>query len=223
MPKDAAKRAEWLLMYRQGLEPSTIARLCHTIPGPVEDAIWAHLKRHPEVFDQRLTPCNQPALPAFTLEDTSRGWDGNYLFLRRFLDACGRHPRRDATKTRAFGALQVFLYRWHRGQRRESDQGNLRAAREKAMEEIPGWVVLGRDQMHAQYWDARMRDCADFITEHGRISRYRDGPTERGRSLGSWLPRQLAKQRRGMLTAARAATLDAAMPAGTHPCRRRLA
>lgn len=113
------------------------------------------------------------------------------------------------------GALEVFLYHWHRAQRRESDQGNLRAAREKAMEEIPGWVVLGRDQIHAKHWNMRMRDCIDFITEHGRIPRYRDGTTERGRSLGSWFSRQTSKQQRGTLPASRAAVLKAAMPAGS--------
>lgn len=211
MTRDPARRSEWLLMYRQGLDAADIARICHTLPHLVQDYLHDRVQRDPSIFDRRLGRCLEPSLPVFRDEDATRGWEGNRLSLARFIDSHCRFPRRSANTTTTGGALEVFLYHWVRAQRSASAAGRLTARQERQerqLETLPRWTVLGRDQLNARYWDDRATACRAFIAEHTRIPSYRAGTTDHERSLGAWLSRQRARSRRGMLPAARTAALE---------------
>lgn len=208
MARDPASRAEWLLLYRRGLEPDDIARICHTLSRTAEAFIRDQLDRDSSLFDTRLCRCLEPSLPVFRAEDISRGWDGNRISLARFIQANGRYPRRSADTTTVSGALEVFLYLWVRAQRAESAAGHLTARQERQLESLPRWTVLGRDQMNARHWDECSTACRAFIDREGRLPVYRGGSTDRERSLGAWLSRQRSRARCGALPMARAKALD---------------
>lgn len=208
MTRSRASREEWLLLYSKGLDVKDVARICHTLPQTAEAYIRDQLARDPSLFDRRLVRCLEPSLPVFRDGDASRGWDGNLLSLSRFIAANGRFPRRSADTTTVAGALEVFLYHWVRAQRGRSAAGQLTTRQERRLEAIPRWTVLGRDQLHTRYWDERFTACHAFVAERGHLPRYRRGTTDRERSLGTWLGRQRARHRRGLLPAARAAALD---------------
>lgn len=208
MTRDPARRSEWLLMYRQGLDAADIARICHTLPHLVQDYLHDRVQRDPSIFDRRLGRCLEPSLPAFQETDATRGWEGNLLSLTRFINSRGRFPRRSANTTTTGGALEVFLYHWVRAQHAASAAGRLTARRERQLEAVPRWTVLGRDQLNARYWDERLTACKAFIEEHARIPSYRGGTTDHERSLGAWLSRQRARSRRGMLPTPRTTALE---------------
>ncbi|WP_417235491.1 helicase associated domain-containing protein [Arthrobacter sp.] len=105
-------------------------------------------------------------------------------------------------------ALEVFLYHWVRAQRCRSAAGQLTARQERRLEAIPRWTVLGRDQLHTRHWDERFAASRTFVAEYGHLPRYKRGTTDRERTLGTWLSRQRARHRRGLLPAGRAAALD---------------
>lgn len=208
MTRSRASREEWLLLYSRGLDVQDIARICHTLPTTAEAYIRDQLARDPSLFDTRLCRCLEPSLPVFRDEDASMWWEGNLLSLARFVEAQGRFPRRAADTTMVAGALEVFLYHWVRAQRGRSAVGELTARQERQLEGIPRWTVLGRDQLHTKHWDERLTACRVFVAERRHLPRYRRGTTDRERSLGTWLGRQRARHRRGLLPAARAAALD---------------
>lgn len=210
MTRDPAKRGEWLLMYAQGLDPAEIARICHTLPRTATAYLAEQLAAEPALFDRRLCRCLEPALPVFRPQDATRGWESNALSLSRFVDTHARLPRRSADTTTTAGALEMFLYHWVRAQRRASADGKLNSRRERTLEAIPGWVVLGREQLHARHWDERLAACIAFHDAHGKTPGYRYGTTTLERSLGSWLARQRTRATRGTLPAARAAALQGA-------------
>lgn len=197
-----------MLLYRRGLEPTDIARICHTLPRTAESFIREQLERDPTLFDTRLSPCREPSLPVFRNEDAMQGWEGNRLSLSVFVETRGRFPRRSADTTTVSGALEVFLYHWARAQRSQSAAGGLTALQESQLESIPRWTILGRDQLNAKHWDERLAACRVFIEKHGRLPAYRSGTTDHERSLGSWLSRQRSRERRGVLPMARANALD---------------
>lgn len=170
--------------------------------------IREQVTRDPGLFDQRLCRCLEPSLPVFRPEDASRGWEGNLLSFSRFVQTHGRFPRRAADTSNTAGALEVFLYHWARAQRAESAVGRLAARKERGLEDIPGWVVLGRDQINASYWDERLLACTAFLEKNRRLPSYRAGTTDLERTLGAWLSRQRARLHRGVLPAARAEALD---------------
>lgn len=208
MTRSQAFREEWLLLYRKGLDFHDIARICCTLPRTAEAYIRDQLARDPSLFDTRLSRCLEPSLPLFRDEDASRGWNGNLLSLAKFVEAQGRFPRRAADTTMVAGALEVFLYHWARAQRGRSAAGQLTTRQERQLEAIPRWTVLGKDQLNTRHWDARFTACRAFVAERGQLPRYRRGTTDRERSLGTWLGRQRARHRRGLLPAARAVALD---------------
>lgn len=208
MTRNHASREEWLLLYSRGLDFQDIARICRTLPTTAEAYIRDQLARDPSLFDKRLGRCWEPSLPVFRDEDASRGWDGNLLSLARFVEAHGRFPRRSAATTTVSGALEVFLYLWVRAQRGRSAAGQLTVRQERRLEAIPRWTVLGRDQLHTRHWDERFSACRTFVAEYGYLPRYKRGTTDRERTLGTWLSRQRARHRRGLLPAERAAALD---------------
>lgn len=213
MARDPASREEWLLLYRRGLEPSDIARICHTLPQIAEAYIRVQLESDPGLFDSRLCRCLEPSLPIFRVEDATRGWKGSLLSLDRFVEAHARFPRRSADTATVAGALEVFLYHWVRAQRGRSAAGQLTARQERRLEAIPRWTVLGRDQLHTRHWDERFAACRTFVAEYGHLPRYKRGTTDRERTLGTWLSRQRARHRRGLLPAGRAAALDGLLAA----------
>lgn len=222
MTRSQASREEWLLLYRKGLDVQDIARVCHTLPQTADAYIRDQLARDPSLFDTRLGRCLEPSLPVFREEDASRGWDGNLLSLALFVEAHGRFPRRSADTTTVSGALEVFLYHWGREQRGRSAVGQLTARQERRLEAIPRWTVLGRDQLHTRHWNERFTACTTFVAEHGHLPRYRRGTTERECSLGTWLSRQCARHRRGLLPAERATAMDGLLDdAATTPPRAR--
>ncbi|MGP5397656.1 helicase associated domain-containing protein [Arthrobacter rhombi] len=208
MTRDKARRGEWLLMYTQGLEPAEIARICHTLPRTATAYITDQVAADPSLLDRRLCRCLEPSMPVFRDADATRGWEGNALSLDRFVEEHGRLPRRSADTTETAGALEVFLYHWVRAQRAASAEGLLPSRRERRLEEIPGWVVLGREQLHAKHWDERLAACIAFHDEHDRIPSFKYGTSTLERSLGSWLARQRTRARRGTLPAARASALQ---------------
>ncbi|WP_417221251.1 helicase associated domain-containing protein [Arthrobacter sp.] len=208
MTRDPARRAEWLLMYRHGLDAGDIARTCHTLPHLVREYLCQQVQRDPSIFGKRLGRCGEPSLPVYRDEDAKRGWEGNRLSLARFIESHGRYPRRSADTSTTSGALEVFLYHWARAQRGESAAGRLTARQERQLEALPRWTVLGRDQLNARHWDRRLSACEAFIGKHGRIPAYRGGTTEHERGLGAWLSRQRARGRRGLLPTARTAALE---------------
>lgn len=210
MSRDPAHRAEWLLMYRQGLEPADIARACHTLPRTAAAYLREQAEKDPTLLHRRLCWCLEPSLPVFRPRDAMTGWDGNALSLARFVDTHERLPRRAANTSTTEGALEVFLYHWVRAQRAASVEGGLSSRREQRLEAIPGWLILGRDQLHARHWQERLDACIDFHHRHGRTPEYRNGTTRRERTLGTWLSRQRARQHRGALPVDRAAALTAA-------------
>lgn len=197
-----------MLLYRRGLEPPDIARICHTLPRTAESFIRGQLKRDPTLFDTRLSRCREPSLPVFRNEDALQGWEGNRLSLSVFVQTRGRFPRRSADTTTTSGALEVFLYHWTRAQRRQSAAGGLTARQERQLESIPRWTILGRDQLNAKLWDERLAACRVFMEIYGRLPACRDGTTDHERSLGSWLSRQRSRGCRGVLPMARADALD---------------
>ncbi len=87
MTRDPARRIEWLLMYRQGLEAADIARICHTLPRTAEAFIHEQLANDPPLIGRRRCRCLEPSLLVFRDEDATGGWDGNALSLTRFVDA----------------------------------------------------------------------------------------------------------------------------------------
>ncbi|MGP5220591.1 helicase associated domain-containing protein [Arthrobacter rhombi] len=208
MTRDKARRGEWLLMYTQGLEPAEIARICHTLPHTATAHITEQVAADPSLLDRRLCRCLEPSMPVFREADATRGWEGNALSLTRFVERHGRLPRRSADTTETAGALEVFLYHWVRAQRAASAEGLLPSRRERRLEEIAGWVVLGREQLHAKHWDERLAACIAFHDEHDRIPSFKYGTSTLERSLGSWLARQRTRARRGTLPAARARALQ---------------
>lgn len=223
MSRDPAMKAEWLLMYRQGLEAPDIAWNCHTLPRTAEAFIREQVAQDPGLFDMRLCRCLEPSLPLFRPEDATRGWDGNLLSFSRFVQTHGSFPRRSADASSTAGALEIFLYHWARAQRAASAAGGLVARKERHLEAIPGWVVLGRDQINARYWDERLAACIAFIEKHNRLPSYRDGTTGHERTLGAWLSRQTARRHRGVLTAARSDNLDELLNAAGARAARRMA
>ncbi|MDN6301405.1 MAG: helicase associated domain-containing protein [Micrococcaceae bacterium] len=211
MSRNTARRGEWLLMYAQGLEPADIARICHTLPRTAAAYIAEQVAADPTLFDRRLCRCLEPSLPVFRNEDATRGWDGNASSQARFVESRGRLPRRSADTTMTAGALEVFLYHWVRAQRSASVDGKLNSRRERRLEAIPGWVVLGREQLHARHWDERLAACIAFHDTHGRPPSYKYGTTTLERTLGSWLARQRTRANRGTLPATRATALQGAI------------
>ncbi|MGP5071072.1 helicase associated domain-containing protein [Arthrobacter rhombi] len=211
MTRDTARRGEWLLMYTQGLEPAEIARICHTLPRTAAAYITDQVAADPSLLDRRLCRCLEPSMPVFRDEDATRGWEGNALSLARFVEKHGRLPRRSADTTETAGALEVFLYHWVRAQRAASADGLLPSRRERRLEAIPGWVILGREQLHAKHWDERLAACIAFHAAHGRAPSYKYGTTTFERTLGSWLARQRTRRHRGTLPAARATALESAL------------
>lgn len=211
MTRDPARRAEWLLMYRKGLDAGDIARICHTLPQLAEEYLREQVQRDPSIFEARLGRCLEPSLPVYRDEDATKGWEGNRLSLARFIDSHGRFPRRSADSSTTGGALEVFLYHWAKAQRAASAAGRLTARQERQerqLEALPRWTVLGRDQLNARYWDERLTACEAFIGKRGRAPAYRGGTTEHERSLGVWLSRQRARDHRGMLPTSRATALE---------------
>jgi Helicase associated domain. len=207
MTRDPARRAEWLLMYLQGLDAGDIARICYTLPHLVQDYLDGQVHRDPSIFDRRLGRCLEPSLPVYRDKDATRGWEGNRLSLARFINSHGKFPRRSADTTTTAGALEVFLYRWVRAQRAASAAGGLTSQQERQLEALPRWTVLGRDQLNARHWENRLEACSAFIEANGRLPRYRGGTTERERSLGAWLSRQQARRHRGAMPMSRAEAL----------------
>lgn len=210
MTPDPARRGEWLLMYAQGLEPAEIARICHTLPRTADAYIADQVAADPGLQDRRLCRCLEPSLPVFRPQDATRGWESNALSLARFVEKQGRLPRCSADTTTTAGALEVFLYHWARAQRSASADGKLNSRRERKLESIPGWVVLGREQLHAKHWDERLSACIAFHDTHGHPPSYMYGTTTLERSLGAWLARQRTRAHRGTLPAARVTALQAA-------------
>lgn len=214
MTRDPARRAEWLLMYAQGLDAGDIARICHTLPHHAEAYLREQVERDPDLFDRRLCRCLEPALPMFRHEDAIAGWGGNRLSLARFIQSRGRFPRRSANTATTAGALEVFLYHWVRAQRAASAEGRLTAKQERQLEAIDRWTVLGRDQINTRHWNERLRACAEFVEAHGHLPRYRNGKTTLERSLGTWLSRQQSRRRRGVIPGVRAEALGNLVAAG---------
>ncbi len=212
MTRDPARRAEWLLMYRQGLEAEDVARICHTSPHVAAAFLAEQVTADPGLFDRRLCRCLQPSLPVFRDEDAVDGWDGNRLSLFRFVQSRGRFPRRSAGTSTTSGALEVFLYHWVRAQHAAAAAGRLTTRQERRLEAIPRWTVLGHDQLNAKHWNERLQACAAFVEAHKRLPRYRNGKTGLERALGAWLSRQQSKRRRGTLSEARADALATLWP-----------
>lgn len=140
MTREHVHRAEWLLMYRQGLEPADIARACHTLPRTAAAYLREQVDKDPTLIDRRLCWCREPSLPVFRPDNATAGWEGNALSLARFVGAQARLPRRAADTSTVEGALEVFLYHWVRAQRLVSAEGELSSRRENDSKPFPdGW------------------------------------------------------------------------------------
>lgn len=101
-----------------------------------------------------------------------------------------------------------------RAQCRSALSGESSAAREKKLEYIPGWGVLGGNERQLRRWQGRLEDCTAFQEEHRRAPGYRSGTTSKERDPGSWLYRQHSKQARGTLFSEQTIILVRSFPDG---------
>lgn len=149
-----------------------------------------------------LSPVRQAELlrlPGWTWRPLTDDWDRGIAALRTFANREG-HPRVPQTWKEG----QVRLGGWVAARRNEYRRGSLDASRVSELEAITGWVW----DPYAAGWAGAMAALAAFAARegHARVPR---GHIEGGVRLGVWIGSRRREYRRGSLSSARIAELEA--------------
>lgn len=199
------------MMYRKGLEPEQIARLCHTTPATVRRYLDAAMEADPLLWEKRLKPHAEPSLPRHVRGTSGAEWRRWHGMLAGFVQGHGRLPAL-ADGATAAGALELALHLWLREQRAAHRRGRLNLTQLTHMARIPGWRRPPEHSKEAVRWNGRLAQCAAFLQEHGTLPNPSKPATDHELVLGRWLALQRRKKQGGLIDPLRARQLDATVP-----------
>ena len=139
------------------------------------------------------------ALPGWVWGLRESSWERAYLALRLFADREGhaRPPIRHRE-------VEMRIGQWVNVQRTRFQEGGLPPERVAALEMLPGWVWSANDAD----WDTGFAALCRFVEREGH-ARVQDGFVEGEYPLGTWVAKNRANRRDGVLSADRATRLEA--------------
>ena len=136
-----------------------------------------------------LVPRFLDQLRPIVLEETAESWESWLRYLRDWVAENGAEAL-----TRRLSGMPRNLRRWASKQRALGKRGRLTAGRRAILEAVAGWTWDADDSA----WIQCYRATEEFHADHGRLPSNR-GDLHDGLKVGSWLMKQRAAARDGLL------------------------
>jgi hypothetical protein len=168
---------EWVIMYRRGLTPARIGKLCEVPSKKVTSALACAKRREPSLEEEHLANAPRP-------NPVSPLWAKRCGELARFVAENGRMPFAKGHEA------ESGLGRWLARQRAAAARNNLPEEKRLALTTAGNWESTPRAQLDASRWQERLEGLADYFESKSRLPRYRRTSSETERALGTWLHRQ---------------------------------
>ncbi|WP_104177328.1 helicase associated domain-containing protein [Cryobacterium sp. Y50] len=138
------------------------------------------------------------------ISDAITRWLQNVFALENFIARLNRMPRENRRlPANSISDEEKTLTAFVRAQRRAFAGARLCTYQERRLAAIEGFSFHPRDDV----WISRFREYRDFITENGRVPRFRSD-AGRERSLAAWAAKQRLSYHRGRLPRERVLALS---------------
>ncbi|WP_326962333.1 helicase associated domain-containing protein [Arthrobacter sp. MP_M7] len=195
-----APDAEWVLMYRLGLNRKRIAELVRAEPATVGYHLVIARRQDPGLEVAHLAAAaskSSPSLASFARMEEIISWVATE----------GRLPR-DHSKDKG----ERSMARWLSDRRHEAAEGTLHPAYRDGLARVPEWAGSHRAATDEARWHDRLAQLAGFRTEGNDWPRHHHYTSDHEHTLGVWIHAQRQKHRRGELDPAKIKLLDGALP-----------
>ena len=193
-----APDAEWVLMYRLGLNRQRIAALVHAEPATVGYHLVIARRQDPGLEAEHQAAADAAPIPYPSPKDVARMEE-----VIAWVSAEGRQP-----VGRSADRGERSMARWLSGRRREAAEGTLDPAYRDGLARVPGWLENRRESEDEARWHHRLAQLAAYREEGNNWPRHGKADSEREHTLGVWIHTQRYKNRRGELDAVKLKLLD---------------
>ncbi|MFF1385740.1 helicase associated domain-containing protein [Arthrobacter sp. NPDC058288] len=199
--RNAAPKAEWVLMYRGGLTRARIAALT----GAAASTVGYHLVVA-RAADPALESAHRQAADGTMHRASAHGLE-RMRELVAFVQDTGQYP-----SARAGSAAERSLASWLERRRREAAEGTLAPKYREGLGVLPGWEGARRVVSDEARWQGRLGALVKYRAAGHDWPRHKATVTGEEHELGVWLHTQRYKARRGDLDPAKKTALDTAVP-----------
>lgn len=207
--QSSAPNAEWVLMYRRGLDRHQIAELVRAAPATV----GYHLAIA-RTADPGLQAEHEAASRTKPSQTTAQGLE-RMQQLVAMVQKTGRYPSRTAANT-----SERTLAAWLQRRREDARAGTFAPAYRNGLAVLPGWQTPPRADAEEARWQDRLEALVAYRNAGHDWPRHKSVITGEEHELGAWLHLQRSKLRRDELDPTKTQALDESVP-GWREGRRR--